>query len=313
MNKKLLLIFVLLLCFFSRGKAQTYTIPWATQQPAWVFPLWFENGDGQKDTIYIGYDTSAHVGGFYQYQNPDTIFGEKCMTEDFTNFHVGITSAFLCDTVGNDTFGIIKCQVEPFYSLGDSMILVHIGIVHHVYPITIRWDVGSLHDATLPFHTCSTCPKAIGFIQDDFGYSLPVMACQPPFGDKIPFTDSTTEPCGTTKDSIVFIAGDSFNSMGIQSFIFKRWASDSLFVGLREPENSTLNIFPNPFKDELTINFNGLMKEIKIVNIEGKMVMDRMIIDRNLNELQLSNLADGIYILTIKTNNEIINKLIIKN
>jgi hypothetical protein len=69
------MITLLLVVLAVVSKAQVYTIPWAQVQPDWVFPLWFENGDGQKDTIYIGYDENAH-GYLLQENNPDTIFGE---------------------------------------------------------------------------------------------------------------------------------------------------------------------------------------------------------------------------------------------
>ncbi|MEN9521788.1 MAG: hypothetical protein RL065_165, partial [Bacteroidota bacterium] len=66
-------------------QAQTYTIPNASKQPAWVFPLWFENGDGQKDTVYIGYDIHADT---WNGIGPDTIFGEKWQVINFNKFNV---------------------------------------------------------------------------------------------------------------------------------------------------------------------------------------------------------------------------------
>lgn len=53
------------------ASAQTYTVPGAQQQPAWVFPLWFEDGSGAKDTLYFCYDANAKSVLPY-----DTIFGE---------------------------------------------------------------------------------------------------------------------------------------------------------------------------------------------------------------------------------------------
>src|SRR5258705_12233792 len=76
------------LCF-NVSQAQQYTIPWATQQPQWVFPIYFEEGTGQRDTIYIGYDP-ASSSIFY-----DTIFGEKKIYVDTNLFNVSICDGWL--------------------------------------------------------------------------------------------------------------------------------------------------------------------------------------------------------------------------
>ncbi|MBK6730753.1 MAG: hypothetical protein IPG60_07235 [Bacteroidetes bacterium] len=65
--------------------AQTYTIPGATEQPAWVFPLWFEDGTGAKDTLYLGYDSE---GQDYGYPQSDTVFAEYFNLIDTTKFNV---------------------------------------------------------------------------------------------------------------------------------------------------------------------------------------------------------------------------------
>ena len=61
--KIFLLSLLLLLAMVKNTVAQTYTIPWAQQQPAWVFPLWFEDASGAKDTLYVCYDADAFGGG----------------------------------------------------------------------------------------------------------------------------------------------------------------------------------------------------------------------------------------------------------
>ncbi|MFN0276654.1 MAG: hypothetical protein ACKVPJ_12985 [Chitinophagales bacterium] len=68
--KKHLLLGLLLIKILSLN-AQTYTIPGATEQPAWVFPLWFEDALGNKDTLYFGYDPEAVDFGI---PSSDTIF-----------------------------------------------------------------------------------------------------------------------------------------------------------------------------------------------------------------------------------------------
>ena len=76
MKAALLLPFIL---FASTVSAQQYQIPGAQQQPAWVFPMYFEDGFGYRDTVYLGYDPDA-VSSFgiinNPIWNPDTVFAE---------------------------------------------------------------------------------------------------------------------------------------------------------------------------------------------------------------------------------------------
>ncbi len=61
--KKLLI--PLLFAFPLIAHSQTiYTIPWATKQPKFVFPIFIEEGGGQRDTLYLGYDPNASVISF---------------------------------------------------------------------------------------------------------------------------------------------------------------------------------------------------------------------------------------------------------
>ena len=53
---------ILLGCITMEARAQT--IPWATQQPEWIFPIYFENGNQEVDTVYIAYDfNSSNIQG----------------------------------------------------------------------------------------------------------------------------------------------------------------------------------------------------------------------------------------------------------
>jgi hypothetical protein len=41
-----------------------YTIPWAIQQPKFVFPIFIEDGVGNRDTLYLRYDPNASQNSF---------------------------------------------------------------------------------------------------------------------------------------------------------------------------------------------------------------------------------------------------------
>jgi len=150
MTKRLLiLVFTITsLCAF----AQTYTIPGATQQPAWVFPIYFEEGTGLKDTIYLGYDPNASpIHGPFP-GSIDTVFGEDYELIDTSKFKVFWTSC--CDAI-HDT--VIRVDVAPSGYLGGSIFFTK-----GVLPLTVKWDKSLFYSAILPYPDQSPAPYAEG-------------------------------------------------------------------------------------------------------------------------------------------------------
>lgn len=104
---------------------------------------------------------------------------------------------------------------------------------------------------------------------------------------------------------------------------------DGIYTGV-EPKPSDLTtdlqvaVYPNPVKDELNISFNsteGEITSIEIMDIMGRrseMISNRLII--NSDHVKINNdifggwneLPEGIYVLSIRINNEVITKKIIK-
>ncbi len=82
----------------------------------------------------------------------------------------------------------------------------------------------------------------------------------------------------------------------------------SLSVGNLNFEN--LKLYPNPVTDILNLSLpNETLEHIKIIDSTGKMVFEQ---SNNLQQLNVSNLATGMYLLQIKTSNGAISKKIIK-
>lgn len=84
-------------------------------------------------------------------------------------------------------------------------------------------------------------------------------------------------------------------------------------VGISELSEGDFKIYPNPFNDLLTINSstNEAINKITIFNSLGQQVFIQKINSPNA-QLNLFELSEGIYILLIETENEIISKKIIK-
>lgn len=92
---------------------------------------------------------------------------------------------------------------------------------------------------------------------------------------------------------------------------------DENFAGINiiTTDEKTLNIYPNPAKDEITIDFEGLSlnREIKIFDLNGKNMYSAY---NNSSKLQISthHWKSGIYIIEINTENgELSNRKVVIN
>ena len=77
--------------------------------------------------------------------------------------------------------------------------------------------------------------------------------------------------------------------------------------------SNSFKIYPNPVKNELLIEnlLNSTIQELKIIDVLGKIVSRQ---NTGFNKIDLQNLENGIYILSILTNeNQIFQSKIIKN
>ncbi|GGG17938.1 hypothetical protein GCM10011344_18200 [Dokdonia pacifica] len=79
-------------------------------------------------------------------------------------------------------------------------------------------------------------------------------------------------------------------------------------------KTTTIKLYPNPVTDVLTIESETVIKAISLQRSNGSFIKNIKPIEgkNRLNELNLENLAKGVYFLVIKTDTEIITKQIIK-
>ena len=73
--------------------------------------------------------------------------------------------------------------------------------------------------------------------------------------------------------------------------------------------NSNIRIYPNPAKDNVTISATEPIKEVTIQNLLGQKVSSY---NGNVTAIPVSELANGMYIITIKTENGVFNQKFIK-
>jgi hypothetical protein len=80
-------------------------------------------------------------------------------------------------------------------------------------------------------------------------------------------------------------------------------------VGINESNIKTMNIAPNPAKDVLNISTLETVEQVTIYSISGSLVKN---INQNINQINVEDLTEGMYILVIKTENGITRNRFIK-
>jgi hypothetical protein len=78
-------------------------------------------------------------------------------------------------------------------------------------------------------------------------------------------------------------------------------------VGVYEWVNGiTITIYPNPASDRLNIETNAKIESLMLFDMQGKTVLE----STNMSDLDVSQLIEGVYILTVKTDAGIMHKRI---
>ena len=103
----------------------------------------------------------------------------------------------------------------------------------------------------------------------------------------------------TDSDGNAFITGGAFSSEVRESF-----QADGSALSISDHLNHSFSIFPKPVKDILTIN--GHFNTVDIFDIYGKIVLS----SDNNNNINVSSLANGVYILNIDSKEGIYSKKI---
>lgn len=77
--------------------------------------------------------------------------------------------------------------------------------------------------------------------------------------------------------------------------------------------NAKFNIFPNPASSSLTIKSTAIIDNIKIMDVNGKLLMELNDINDERTIINIESLSQGVYVLEIESDNSTIYKKILKN
>lgn len=279
-------------------KAQVYTIPWAQVQPEWVFPLWFEDATGAKDTFYLAYNQNL---GF----SPE-LFGNKLVPVDTSRFQVVdcglaippdlLTLKSKCGFITYDLFAEFcfwKCQL----------------------PLIVRWDVNLFRSSALPFPDQSPAPRAQALLQFDFplqttgGCTIGVLISDS-------FYNSPPGDCYQV-DTAAFINIVGGQDLSYFTFSIQTWTGK--WTGIHKLTTSKIdpiNIYPAITSDLIYISINEKMQnriDIYLLDITGRIIYEEKKNNFYDGTIDLNSVPNGVYVVLIKTtSNPPFSKLIIK-
>ncbi|MBO4654581.1 MAG: T9SS type A sorting domain-containing protein [Bacteroidales bacterium] len=105
----------------------------------------------------------------------------------------------------------------------------------------------------------------------------------------------------------------------IIKFVFMSGYGNNIFIdnidicdsplAVEEHGNSELSVFPNPVKDVVTINFDKAVSQIEVYDVYGKLVKTFTTVNNSVN---VSDLASGVYMLNMQTEDGVIVRKIVK-
>ena len=109
------------------------------------------------------------------------------------------------------------------------------------------------------------------------------------------------------------------NASVIIKFVFTSNYGNNIFVdniqisneplSIEDVDGEVLSIFPNPVKDVLTINYDKAISQIDVYDVYGKLVKTFTTVDNSIN---VSDLASGVYMLNMQTEDGIVVRKIVK-
>ena len=271
-------------------------IPWATQQPAWVFPLYFEDAIGQRDTIYLGYDPDAH---FTQWPfTIDSIFGEYIFLQDTSVFYATAKS-FLPDSI----FKVDITLLNP----GTGNLHYNITFSNFHLPLKVKWNKEQFYGNSLPFISQSPLPtaQAIFWMGSLYSEDFSCGGTQP-----ILITDTAYDDC-TYSDSIILDWQFNWNpSSDGRGIIIEPWTGEAP-VDVVEVEKNGIKIFPNPASEKIyVITENNQNYDYVICDLLGNIIKESK---TNNLFIDLSEISNGVYFMSLSNSKKIFTKTIIIN
>jgi len=289
-------------------------------EPQWKINVYFADATGAKDTLTIGYDPSASP--YISIIDPQ--FDEGWIQIDTTKFNVYLRQFSTGNTspewppIGTD---MVRKKSITSWSYPDC----EFAWMHGEVPITMTWDEPQLDSPNLPsiFTDLEPYPRARIDIWLNYWFECvfpdcvdgcPISDPQPPNVILTSYTDYvwSMAPC-VLSDFLIWDPEYSTeideNVIDIPSLTIRPF-EDEFWLGDSEYKDVKITIYPNPANDILYINIKNdeVIHSVQIYNVQGESLLKEK---SRFEQLDISFLLDGIYLIRVKTDKGIISKRII--
>jgi hypothetical protein len=270
-----------------------YLLP-AQHNPQWLIPLYFRDANGDRDTVYFGYDPEAGI----HFEDADTLLGEDWIRIDTSKFNVYLISypgypggigPLITDTVR-------KVDIRV------TLVGAYIGFCKGKMPISMKWVDSLLYAPSCPFPDLSPRPRA----RIDLNCSPQETAylwCGPADGDPLSLTNYPAPEIHYPVMDSMFFNGTGYYTPAesIGGLTLSLVPHNYRYVGMEDNKNPTLNVFPNPFTDKLTIQYPLHKKySMQILNLSGEILLQLYSNGEELT-IDMSAVDKGFYLVIIKS------------
>jgi hypothetical protein len=281
-------------------------IPGAQEQPQWAMPFFFEDGNGNRDTIWMGYDPEA---SFFN-DGYDSIYNEW-QAIDTNRFNVVI-----CRTCFSPWLTTPNDSAWKNVIMSNSNPVAEIGFIKGRMPIKITWPDSLFYSDSLPYPNLSPAPIAKAIVTCDDNnpgyYNCPLEY------EALTLTDSVLpQMTYPYQDSLVlwgdtsWTPNESFGgSLTIRIF---PW-DDFSYLGIADkPGAVNVSFFPNPVREQLNIeNKDREQVQVQLFDLSGKLLFSSNVDPQKKISVPMTTLPPGIYLIEVFNENQIINHKIMK-
>jgi hypothetical protein len=125
-------------------------------------------------------------------------------------------------------------------------------------------------------------------------------------GSTVPGPFTSTDPSGAITVRFISDGGVTGNGWNVN------FSCNVLAVEDVNIKNNAINIYPNPAKNMITLSSKERLKGYKIYDESGRLVISDSSLKGNKQEVDLSSIQTGNYVITIETEKQTINKKLIK-
>ena len=298
--------FFLLLPAFLLAQSQ-WQIPGVQEQPQWAMPFFFEDANGDKDTVWIGYDKKASR---YSY-GYDSVYNEYRKV-DTSRFQVilfaGAYSPVM--TIPIDSAYKVAVQNYPYP-------YINVSFIRGKLPIVMKWIDTLLNSDSLPYKDQSPRPRA--------RIDLKCINGEPPYNYCITehHQDApiilTNYPVDEFQTSVYT---DSFTFDGSGSILPAKALSINLtivphslplFSALEDDLENAFVLYPNPADEVVILKTQLPSYGYDLYDRMGGVILSQPLALRPVKELiDVSHLSIGLYVLRFYTSTSSVSKIIYK-